>query len=274
MAMLMINYIFNHTWGQRAGSWPSTEFWTDVIRVIRSEYSDFLFMAEAYWDLEWELQQQGFDYCYDKRLYERVARESGESVRLHLGAGIGYQEKLVRFIENHDDVRAAARFSFDEECAASIVMATLPGAKLFHDGQFEGRKIRLPVFLGRRPEENPDRHLERFYERLLDSLNLSVFRAGVWQLCERTGWPDNASFLNMVAWCWKKEDERYLVVVNLSDVQSQSRVIVPWDDLKGRTWQLLDVFAEDIYQREGKEVCEPGLYVDLGPWEFHFMRFF
>ena len=29
-------------------------------------------MAEAYWDLEWALQQQGFDYCYDKRLYDRL----------------------------------------------------------------------------------------------------------------------------------------------------------------------------------------------------------
>jgi hypothetical protein len=29
-------------------------------------------MAEVYWDMEWTLQQQGFDYCYDKRLYDRL----------------------------------------------------------------------------------------------------------------------------------------------------------------------------------------------------------
>jgi hypothetical protein len=116
--------------------------------------------------------------------------------------------------------------------------------------------------------------LEKFYERLLDTISVSVFRSGTWQLCERTGWPDNITFLNLVTWCWQKEDERYLIIVNLSGVQSQSRVIVPWMDLKGRTWQLLDVFAENFYQRDGDEMCGPGLYVDLGSWEFHFMRFF
>ncbi len=59
-------------------------------------------MAEAYWDLEWDLQQLGFDYCYDKRLYDRLEHDNAESVRLHLTAGLDYQDKLVRFIENHE----------------------------------------------------------------------------------------------------------------------------------------------------------------------------
>ena len=63
-------------------------------------------MAEAYWDLEWELQQQGFDYCYDKRLYDRLEHDTVESVPLHLCADLAYQRKLVRFIENHDEPRA------------------------------------------------------------------------------------------------------------------------------------------------------------------------
>ena len=37
-------------------------------------------MAEAYWDMEWTLQQQGFDLCYDKRLYDRLVHENAESV--------------------------------------------------------------------------------------------------------------------------------------------------------------------------------------------------
>jgi hypothetical protein len=274
MAMLFINYIFNHTWGQRAGVWPSAEYWTEVIGSTRNEYPDFLFIAEAYWNLEWDLQERGFNYCYDKRLYDRVGREDSENVRVHLSADLAYQNKLVRFIENHDESRAAARFSFEEECAASIATATLPGARLFHEGQFEGRKVKVPVFLKRRPPEKPDRLLQEFYRRLLDAVSLKVFRSGLWQLCERTGWPDNASYLNLITWCWQKENERYLIVVNLSGLQSQGLVVVPWPELRGRAWQLLDVFAENIYQRDGDELCDPGLYVDLGPWEFHFLRFF
>lgn len=134
-------------------------------------------MAEGYWDLEWELQQQGFDFCYDKRLYDRLERENAESVRLHLCAELGYQDKLLRFLENHDEPRAAEVFSQEKEQAAALVTATLPGARLFHEGQFEGRKVRLPVFLGRRPEEPVNEGLEHFYTKLLKAINRPVFRS-------------------------------------------------------------------------------------------------
>ena len=141
----------------------------DVIPAIKKEHPDFLFIAEAYWDLEWELQQQGFDFCYDKRLYDRLEHDNAESVRLHLCADLAYQEKLVRFIENHDEPRAAATFSPAKERAAAVAIATLPGARLFHEGQFEGRKVRPPVFLGRRPEEPSDHEMQAFYTTLLTS---------------------------------------------------------------------------------------------------------
>ena len=115
-----------------------------------------LFIAEAYWDLEWELQQQGFNYCYDKRLYDRLEHGPAEQVRLHLCAELAYQEKLVRFIENHDEPRAAATFGYQKARAVAVTFATVPGAKLFHEGQFEGWRVRLPVFLRRRPRNAPD----------------------------------------------------------------------------------------------------------------------
>ena len=111
MAMLLLNAIFERTWGGRAGRRPATEYWGDVIPAIKKAHPDFIFIAEAYWDLEWELQQQGFDFCYDKRLYDRLEHDNAESVRLHLCADLAYQEKLFRFIENHDEPRAAATFS-------------------------------------------------------------------------------------------------------------------------------------------------------------------
>ena len=114
MAMLVMNAIFARTWGSRAGTPPPTEYWRDLIPVIKKTYPDFLFIAEAYWDLEWELQQQGFDFCYDKRLYDRLEHDNAESVRLHLCADPAYQAKLLRFIENHDEPRAAATFSSSE----------------------------------------------------------------------------------------------------------------------------------------------------------------
>ena len=233
-------------------------------------YPDFLFVAEAYWDLEWELQQHGFDLCYDKRLYDRLEHGNAESVRLHLcRPGLA---KLLRFIENHDEPRAAATFSSTKERAAAVTMATLPGARLFHEGQFEGRKIRLPVFLRRRPAELADQPLQVFYHWLLDAINAPVFRDGQWALCNCAGWPDNPSYQNLVAWTWVKDNDRHLIIVNLSDSAAQARVQVPWEELRGKTWRLVDVLSGQTYERNGDEMRDPGLYVDLKPWNCYFFK--
>lgn len=273
MAMLVLNPIFERTWGHRAGPPPSTEYWRDVIPAIKRIHSSFLFIAEAYWDLEWELQKQGFDFCYDKKLYDRLEHSNAENIRLHLCADLEYQKKLLRFIENHDEPRSAASFPLAKIRTAAVTFSTQVGARLFHEGQFEGRKVRPPVFLGRRPEEPVDEELQAFYKKLLTAIDGPVFRQGEWSICERTGWPDNPSFLNLVAWSWRKEDERYLIVVNLSESQAQGQVRIPWLEVVGRKWQLNDLLSGASFERDGDPMLSPGLYVELGPWSFHFFRF-
>jgi len=270
MAMLLLNSIFERTWGGRAGQRPLAEYWVEVISTIKSKYPGFLFIAEAYWDLEWELQQQGFDFCYDKKLYDRLEHTDAESVRLHLCADLGYQGKLLRFMENHDEPRAAATFSSARQRALAVATATLPGTKLFHEGQFEGREIRLPVFLNRRPDEAVDHELQRFYANLLEAIDRPIFREGEWSLCDCTGWPDNASFQNLVAWTWVKDDERSVILVNLSDCAVQARVHVRWAG--GGKWLLMDALSGATYERDGDEMLSPGLYVELAPWKYHFFQ--
>ncbi len=273
MAMLFLNSIFARTWGSRAGSRPTTEYWADVISATKSEHPGFLFIAEAYWDLEWELQQKGFDFCYDKKLYDRLEHSFANDIRLHLCAEAGYQDKLLRFIENHDEPRAAATFSAAKLRTVALTIATLPGLKMFHEGQFEGRKVRPPVFLGRRPKEPVDEDLKAFSQKLMEATNRRVFREGNWKLCTRAGWPDNASCQNIIAWCWVKDEDRYLIIVNLSEWPSQADVQVPWADLSGETWQLIDVMSGTTYERDGNQMHSSGLYVELAPWAYHFLQF-
>jgi hypothetical protein len=272
MAMLFLNAIFERTWSSRAGAQPATEYWVEVISAIKSRHPGFLFIAEAYWGLEWDLQQQGFDFCYDKTLYDRMEHGNAESIRLHLCADLAYQGKLLRFIENHDEPRAAATFAPAKEQAVAVTAATLPGVRLFYEGQFEGRKVRPPVFLSRRPDEPVNRDLQDFYRKLLAAVNQPIFREGQFRLCDRTGWPDNASFQNVVAWTWCKDDERYLIVVNLSDTTVQAQVQVPWVGAGDGIWHLLDAFSGTSYERSGKDMVSPGLYVELGPWNYHFFH--
>ncbi len=83
MAMLVLPEVFERTWGIR------TElFWPKATEAVRRKYPTFLFMAEVYWDMEWTMQQQGFDYAYDKRLYDRLREGHARPVREHFHAGL------------------------------------------------------------------------------------------------------------------------------------------------------------------------------------------
>ncbi|MFJ2158736.1 alpha-amylase [Streptomyces sp. NPDC087856] len=270
MAMLLMTDVFTKTWGERAGTAPAEDFWPYMIPKVRERHPDFLFVAEAYWDLEWALQQQGFGHCYDKRLYDRLLHEDAESVRGHLQADVGYQRGLVRFLENHDEPRAAATLSPERERAAAVTIATLPGATLWHEGQFEGRRVRPPVFLARRPEEPVDKELQAFQHQLLAVVASSGMRTeGVWQLLDCTGWPDNPTHENLVAWSWTTASGRHLVVVNLSEQPAQGQVRLPWPDLRGGTRQLAELLSDMTYERDGDELVDPGLFVALEGLRWH-----
>ncbi len=274
MAMLLMNDVFEKTWGGRAGERPGKEYWVEIIGEVRGRFPSALLIAEAYWDREWELQQQGFDLCYDKRLYDRLSSGTAAGVRLHLMADISYQDKLLRFIENHDEKRAAAVFPLQRQQCAAVVSTTLPGARLIHDGQIEGRKIKVPVALRRRPPEGPQKAVQSFYDKLLNVISSACFHDGEWKLCDRTGWPDNSSWGDILAWCWELSgQERHLIAVNLSDHRSQALIQVPWEDIGGARWKLIDVLSGSEYERDGDSMQSPGLFVELEGWNYHFFRF-
>ncbi|MFL6414789.1 MAG: alpha-amylase family glycosyl hydrolase, partial [Bryobacteraceae bacterium] len=144
MAMLILPDVFERTWGQRAAA-----FWPDAIRKIRSRVEGFLFMAEVYWDLEWTLQQQGFDYTYDKRLYDRLRAGHAGPVRDHFRADMDFQRRSARFLENHDEPRGAATFPSGTYEAAAVLTYLCPGLRFFHQGQAEGFTKKIPVHLRR-----------------------------------------------------------------------------------------------------------------------------
>lgn len=268
MAMLVLNDTFERTWGARAGTKPSEDYWRTIIPAIKKNHPDFKFIAEAYWDLEWELQQQGFDFCYDKKLYDRMEHGDAENVRQHLLADLPYQQKMVRFIENHDEPRAATAFPEAKGRAAALAILTLPGMKLLHEGQFEGLKIRLPVFLARRTLEPVNNNSAAFYKHLLQETNRDIFRNGNWSLSAKDGWPDNQTCQNILAWVWKNDKERFLIIVNFSDKPSQALVKVP---LHGKKWRLDDALSNESYERTGSDL-DTGLYVNLEPWKFHYFQ--
>jgi len=270
MAMLMTNKVFSQTWGERAGPAPKKEFWIEVIEAIRNKFPSFRFLAEVYWDMEWELQQQGFDFCYDKRLYDRMIHDKPSFIREHLKAKWDYQTKLVRFIENHDEKRAVEIFGEERSKAAAIIALTLPGARLVHEGQIYGYKIKLPVQLGRRliEEKNPD--LTKFYQILLKAAPGREYGAGKWTLCrvdQVSG--ENHSSINLIAYLWQVNEQNLLTVVNFSPYHSQGHIRIDEIQYGDDVWNFNDLLAQKTYTYTGELLRFYGLYIDLLPWNSH-----
>ena len=266
MAMLVLPDVFARTWGISA-----SDFWPRVTAAVRADVPGFLFMAEVYWDLEWRLQQQGFDYAYDKRLYDRLEHGTARSVRDHLAAGLDFQDRLARFLENHDEPRAAATFEPANHRAAAVITFLAPGLRFIHHGQREGKRVRMPVHLRRAPAEPVDAALAAFYEDLLANLNSPAFRDGHWQLADvRPAWDGNGSFNAFVAFTWTGPgEERRLVAVNFSDHWSQCYVTLPWQSLADNVWQLEDGLSPAVYERDGADLARHGLYLDMPAWGYH-----
>lgn len=264
MAMLVLPDVFERTWGLHVPL-----FWPDATRRVRERMPGFTFMAEVYWGREWDMQQQGFNYAYDKTLYDRLRGQHARRVREHLYAGLDYQDKLARFLENHDEPRAAATFPPGVHEAAAVITFMSPGLRFFHQGQLTGRRKRISPHLGRGPDEPIDSEVGKFFDRLLAALRQPAFRDGQWQLLECTpAWDGNWSHDCFVVSAWQNADDvRFVVAVNFAPNQSQCHVRLPFANLTGSQWSLQDQLAPSTYIWNGDDLVNRGMFLDMAPWQ-------
>jgi len=276
MAMLVQPEVFRQTWGERSnpvdGSAPVDEpFWPEAIRAVRSERSDFLFIAEVYWDKEWELQREGFDFTYDKRLYGRLRAGVALPVREHLMAAPDFQEHSLRFLENHDEPRAAAVFPLEMHQAAAVVAYFTPGMRFFHEGQLWGRKVHASMHLCRRAFEVPNSGLASFYDRLLECLQRREVHQGRWRQWNcRPAWEGNDTWDQFMVFSWQDEGKNpLLVIVNYGPSRGQCYVTLDIPSLAGKHYLLADLMGDASYDRSGDGLIGNGLYLDMPPWGYH-----
>jgi glycosidase len=265
MAMLVLPEVFEKTWGI-----PCQPFWPQAIKRVREANLEFCLLAEVYWGLEWTLQQLGFDYTYDKTLYDRLKEGHARPVREHFGADREYQAKSARFLENHDELRAAAEFPDEKHEAAAVITFCSMGLRFFHQGQLEGKMIHISVHLGRGPVEPVNKKLKAFYDKLLVLLHQPVLRKGAWKLLEgNQAWEGNGTHDSYVCFAWESPNEKQLVVVNYAADQSQCYLRLSFNDLEGKQWQLRDWFTGDMFEREGNDLQSKGLYLDEPAWKYY-----
>ncbi len=270
MAMLVLNDIFTETWKQRSpGVLPlATEFWTDAITRVRQQRPDFLFLAEAYWGREAQLQHLGFDYTYDKKFLDHLAEHQTDKLQHHLHRSDVNMERETRFLENHDEPRIASRLEEPAHQAAALLWIASPGLTFLYEGQMEGHRAHLPVQLWRRPEETVNTSLRGFYEQLFSLRQSTAVKDGTWRIPEsQVAWPENPSHQNLFVILWQsRPDEFELIVVNYAAHRSQCRVRLDKEISAHADWTLQDRLGTETHHRSRVEILREGLFLDLEAW--------
>jgi glycosidase len=272
MAMLLEPEVIGRVWGDRAlphdGTPPVDEpFWPAAIARVRQRHPGFQFVAEVYWGLEDRLQRQGFDLTYDKDLYDRLRAGAAGPVREHLGAQLASGHRSLHFLENHDEPRAAAAFPPDRHRAAAVLTFLAPGARLFHEGQLEGRRAHASIQLARRASEPFDEPLRAFYQRLLACLRRPEVHGGAWRLAAcRPAADGDTTWGSFIVSVWEAPTATLLVVVNYGPQAARCLVDAALPGLDGRRVGLTDLLSDVRIEVEGARLTGGGLPLDAPAW--------
>jgi glycosidase len=280
MAMLLLPEVFSSTWKGFVRDGDPTCFWTKAIRAVKAKYPHFTFMAEVYWGLEHEMLSRGFDFAYDKTLYDRLLHpeaagthstyseaNQAHSLRLHLLAPHEYQSRMARFLENHDEPRVASKLSVNAHKAASVITYLTPGLRFFHMGQFEGKQVKIPVHLARGPVEPCNTELSDWYSKLLAVTNDTIKNHSTWRLLDtRPAWEGNKSNEGFVAFLFATERRLFLCAVNYTPNRGECYIPLHNLNLHSTSVAFKDLLSNEQYQRDRISLIDPGLYLDVGPW--------
>lgn len=279
MAMLLLSDIFTNNWSEHilledvvpAGK----EFWSSAIQKVKKKNSDFILIAEAYWNRENDLAQLGFDYVYDKKLYELIIQENIPLLNEYIKLNFKYKENRFLFIENHDEQRSAATFPPEKLKAAATLIYTLPASKLIYEGQLEGRKYRHAIQLKRIFDEPINSDLYNFYKLLFTEIKKSSIQNGYFKfLSPLPAWENNPAYRNFIIYLYENDDhEKDLIVINLSPYQSQCKVKIESLDLINKKFLIKDRLSDEKYIRDGNEMLYNGLYLELKPYQSQIFEF-
>lgn len=231
MAYVLLNRFFARSWGDHLGACgyaqPEVEFWEEAITAVKQEYPHVILVAEVYGGYEFELQQLGFDFTYNKRIYDQLVNHNVHDLQQYL-ASISTQFLYLsaHFVANHDEERIAALFdTLQEANACALATFTLPGMRMHWIGQFEGYKHKLAVHLRRQQLEPSMPETVMFYNKLLPVITSPLFSCGEWEHAVVHTYSGDVSPL--IGYRWVLGDRKVICVINFTEHEQSGRIVIP-----------------------------------------------
>lgn len=205
-----------------AGEVP-TDFWEQARAELEKIKPDIGMLAEAY---KPDLLVKAFDFDYAwPFLHAITATVNGREPATHLRR-VWQEEREqfpqgalhMRFIDNHDELRAIARLGDRESLASAALIFTMDGVPMIYNGMEAGDTTesgapalfeKMPIFWNiaeRRPE------YPKFYRRIIALRRKhSALRQG------ETLWVANSDQSRIITYLRRAGGEEFLIAINLSN---------------------------------------------------------
>jgi len=277
MAYLALNDVIQQIWPQEMSYWgytePATEFWTEAIAQVKDKY-DVKFLAEVYNEWAPKIREVGFDYAYDKTLYDHLGTGNLEDIRNYISSTpLEVHQRSAHFVENHDEPRAATFFGTNSRAdAANAVVMTLPGMRFYFDGQERGYFNKLEVHLRRGTPESSHVGVVKYYDALRSVLSKPLFNLGKWTYRNVNG----SDAWRLMTWEWEYNYEKLLVVINFSDAEGSGSIVCPEaQPVNGNdTIHVTELLTGTIFTQSAVQMSSSGLGVVVGSWSVQMFQYF
>jgi glycosidase len=279
------------------------EFWREVVDRVAQEVPDTLLLAEAFWLMEgYFVRTLGMHRVYNSAFMNMLRDEDNAKYRSVVKNTLEFDPQIlkryVNFMNNPDERTTVDQFGKgDKYFGICTMMVTMPGLPMFGHGQIEGFTEKYGMEYRRAYwDEQTDRHLVERHEReifpLLRRRHLfaEVENFLLYDFFTLDGYVNEDVF----AYSNRAGDERTLVVYHnkYAEAQGWIRTSVAYAVKAGQDGQKalvqrslgeglalhndsdhFTLFRDQItgleYVRNSKELCENGLYVELGAYKYH-----
>jgi len=276
------------------------EFWREVVDRVAAEVPDTLLLAEAFWLMEgYFVRTLGMHRVYNSAFMNMLKTEDNGKYRTVIKNILDFNHEIlkrfVNFMNNPDEATAVAQFGKgDKYFAVATLLVTMPGLPMFGHGQVEGLEEKYGMEYRRAyRDESPDTGFIRHHEaQIFPLMHRRCLFSGSAEFVLydfRSGGHVNE---DVIAYSNRCGDERALVVVHnrhadtggwlrdsaakrLRDADGERQVRPPLHealglgDEAGLLYRFRDHRSGQEYLRPARELAEQGLYLQLGPYQYH-----
>ena len=274
------------------------EFWREVVDRINSELPNTLLLAEAFWLMEgYFVRTLGMHRVYNSAFMHMLMKEENEKYKLLIKNTLEFNPEIlkryVNFMSNPDEETAINQFGGgDKYFGIALLMCTLPGLPMFAHGQIEGFSEKYGMEYQRSyydesvNEHLAWRHVTEIFPLLKKRYIFSqVYNFELYDLLDDFGNMND----NVIAYSNNVDGERSLIIYNNSYTEAKGTINYTANKINSSgnisNKKLSDAMGirgeQNVYYiyrdhrsnleyiRSGSDLCDSGLYIVLGGYQYN-----